>query len=130
MKAIFDRVPTSKKFPLFKLLLAIQSVTNNSGDQPVSILKLGGVGKAIWAYESQLDVGIELVLPFSDLQTLAEAHENFVDELLGIMGSVCFGISDSTFLFVQVAEKETELKIASYFESVRDIPDITMGITR
>lgn len=124
MKAIFDRVATPKKFPLAELLSAIQCVLQIQPMQTVSICRLGGVGEGIWEYESQLDEGNDLVAPFSDLQKLADSAEECVDELLGSIGPIFFGVSDSSFLFVQCEDKDAEEKIASRFASVRDIPDL------
>lgn len=124
MKAIFDRHHSAKKFPLSELLLAIQSVIQNPQEQPVWIRRLGGVGREIWVYESQLDEARDVVIPFADVQKLADSAEDCVDELWGIMCNTHFGISDSSFLFVQCDDKEDEHKIASRFESVREIPDI------
>lgn len=127
MKAIFDRLPSAKKFPLCELLAAIQSVLKNPSDQLVSIQRLGGIGKGIWAYESQLDDGKDLGVLFSDLKTLSESAEDYVDELLGTIETITFGISDAKFLFVQSEDKEVEAKIALRFESIRDIPDMAVS---
>ncbi len=79
----------------------------------------------VWAYESQLDEGCDLIVPFADVQKLAESTEDCVDELWCLVGKTQFGISDSSFLFVQCDDKEIEQGIVRRFESVRDIPDIT-----
>jgi len=124
MKAIFDRLPSVKKFPLSDLLQAIQTVIQNPQVQPVWICRLGGVGRGIWAYESQLDEGNDVVVTFSDVQKLAESSEDCLDELWGKMGRIHFGIRDSSFLFVQCEDKDVEQKIVSGFEAVQEIPDI------
>jgi hypothetical protein len=125
MKAIFDRVAAPKKFPLTELLSAIQGIFQFQPSQPVSICRLGGIGKGIWEYESQIDEGNDVVAPFSDLQKLADSDEECVDELLGSIGTICFGLSDSSFLFVQCEDKDAEEMIVSRFASVRDIPDLS-----
>jgi hypothetical protein len=124
VKAIFDRIPSAKKFPLPELLSAVQGVLKNPQEQAVTIRRLGGVGRMIWSYESQLDEGRDVIVPFADIQKLAESAEDRVDELWIIVGTTHFGISDSSFLFVQCEDKEIERAIAGHFESVRDIPDI------
>ncbi len=124
MKAIFDRAPAPKKFPLNKLLSAIQLSLQISPEQAVSIRRLGGVGDSIWRYESRLDEGDDVVISFSDLQKLSESPEDYVDELLGTIGAILFGISDSCFMFVQCGNRETEATITTHFDSVRDIPDV------
>ncbi len=129
MKAIFDRIHSAKKFPFSELLSAIHRVMENPLGQPVTIRRIGGVGSLIWAYESQLDEGGDVVVPFSDIQCLAESEASCPDEFWGTMGTTHFGISDSSLLFVQCRDKAAELKIAAGFESVRDIPDITLPPT-
>jgi hypothetical protein len=134
MKAIFDRLTTPNKFPLDELLSKIGSILEFQPSQPVSIFRLGGVGRRIWEFESQLDEGNDVVASFSDLQKLAESPEDCVDELLGSIGPIYLGISDSSFLFVQCENKNEEGTIASHFEFVRDIPEIppppTPGLER
>ena len=124
MRAIFDRVPSAKKFPLSELLSAVRGVLQIPQVQPVTIRMLGGVGRMIWSYESRLDEGKDVIVPFADIERLAESGEDCVDELWGTVGTTHFGISNSSFLFVQSDDKEIERAIAGHFETIREIPDI------
>lgn len=101
----------------------IQDFVRNTPEQLVSIRRLGGAGKRLWTFESQLDEGNNVDLPFAEVQKLAESAEDFLEDFWGVMGKTQFGISDSSFLFVQCDDKTVELNIASRFESFRDFPD-------
>ncbi len=129
MKAIFDRLPAPKNFPLPDLLSAIQVTIGCQANQPIAIHRIGGVGKEIWLYESQLDSGVDLAVTFSAIQRIAELPEEFIDELSGTIGSVYFGVSDSSFLFVQCKDKAVESKIGERFKSVKDLPDIVPPVS-
>ena len=126
MKAIFDRVSLPKKFPLSDFLLAIREEIPFAKAAHVSVTKIGGIGKAVWKYESQLDEGMELKLEFQALEELSLNPEATVDELFCVSGSVCFGISDATCLFFQSADKSLESVVASRFREVKTFPDFPL----
>ena len=126
MKAIFDRVPLPKKFPLSNLLLSMCKRVPDLKVSQVAIKRIGGLGEPVWKYELILNEGAELSLEFCALEDLSLNPDAAIDELLCVSGLLCFGISDSSFMFIQTDDKLLESEIASGFLEVRDFPEISM----
>jgi hypothetical protein len=123
MKAIFDKIPSPKKFPLSELLLAVRGAVPFSAQTTVLIKKLGGVGDAVWQHEQKLDQGLKLELEWREIEELSLCADAAVDELLCMLGPAYFGIFDASFMFVQSSDKTLEARVSSKFENVREAPD-------
>jgi len=106
---------------LDKLLRAV--ALENTGEE-YRIARFGGCGSQVWEIESRLDGGQHVSLPLGRLVELANEPEAVIDTLYCISGTLVFGISDATFMFVQADDKKVEERIAGFFESVEDSPDI------
>jgi hypothetical protein len=125
VKAIFDTSDSQKPFPLSKLLSTIREDACLAPTTAVTLLKLGGLGAGVWAHESRLDDGFPVEIPFHDLELLAAGSDAYIDELFATVGPIFFGISDTTFMFIRNPDKKAEMKSASRFARVREIPDIS-----
>ena len=123
LRIINDRIAGREKFPLDKLLEVIQGIFGFQDHETVRITRVGGRGSAVLAYESVFDEGRQLLLSISDLKACASDDGQVLDLLHCIHDKVCFGISDSSFVFVQAKDKELEAMVAQHFTHVKEVSD-------
>jgi hypothetical protein len=89
----------------------------------VRIARIGGPGPKIWSLESALDEGDNVIISYADLKDIVISDSDFLDELVCFHPRVIFGISDSSFMFVQGQDKIAEQSTASIFHDVKERPD-------
>ena len=123
MKAIFDRESNGKIFPLGNLLHLILASNIVTIEDTFRLLRIGGIGDEVWRYESEVDEGHEICLRLRDIISLAQNPNVILNELYCSNQSLDFGISDSSFMFIQAIDKQAEQLVAKDFNNVRDLPD-------
>ncbi|MGL4512438.1 MAG: hypothetical protein ACRCT8_05050 [Lacipirellulaceae bacterium] len=124
MIVIQDRDQTTGSLLLAKFLDAISQCCPEVVGGVVSVDRLGGVGgegDPVWEYESMLDMGDEVQLPFEFLLRVAEVDDGAINELRCRFGSVTFGLSDSSYLFVDSTDPTVEKCVAERFTVVERI---------
>lgn len=118
MTAIYDKTEDGKKFRLAELLAAIRHTLSIGLEEKILIEKIGGVGGNVWEYESTLDEGISLEIPYAALENLVGSANDYLDELSANIRRVYFGISDATFMFVSCEDKNLEERLTLNYSRI------------
>jgi len=93
-------------------------------ERGLRIFRIGGVGDRIWALERRIDCGEERIeLTLKQLQSLLRDETQCIEELHCEYNDLIFGLSDSSFLFLQAGDKRIETHISSGFRDVTNVDD-------
>jgi hypothetical protein len=121
MVSIEDRYSTTGELMLYELLVAVSNCCPAIIDGVVRVERvggIGGVGDPVWKYEEMINRGEDVCVPFRVLADVADTEEQVINELKCCFGSTVFGLSDSTFLFIDSPLKMIEDCVASQFSIV------------
>lgn len=123
MITISDRSNTTNGLPVGQFLDILLECSNICSDEIVDVVRIGGVGKQIWERESKIDQGDRVKVSIAQLKQIVSDPSESLEDLLCVADSVTFGLSDSSFLFVQSTDKNLEDQIARRFQNVTLLSD-------
>jgi hypothetical protein len=123
MLVIFDRDKNSNRITLLPLLDEIAKIFKIDNNEEIRILRIDGVGPELKQCESLLDGGNILVLSMSRIRAIATSQNEIIHSISCSSRCVSFGISDSSFMFVQGIDKTAESAVAKAFSNIKQIHD-------